>query len=183
VNPPAEVLLVGANPIVRLFDGDRPTVFASVWRVDWSTRGSGAAVVLWHADRVRVLGTDEALAAWLAEDFTRHFPEAAGLAWDASPVEITDIDLRLDLDKGLSVTAADVRVDIAEVLARRAFATDSFALNGVAHGLSLVLAPAARASVVIDGRAVPGEVRVTDDPDRPASSAFLTGAEVWTRPR
>jgi hypothetical protein len=34
------VVLVGANPGVRLRAGDDVTAFASVWQVDWSERGS-----------------------------------------------------------------------------------------------------------------------------------------------
>jgi hypothetical protein len=37
-----------------------------VWQVDWSVRGCGPALVLWHAARVRVLGPDPDLAGWLA---------------------------------------------------------------------------------------------------------------------
>ena len=33
--------LMGANPCVTLYDGDQATAYASVWRVDWSLRGSG----------------------------------------------------------------------------------------------------------------------------------------------
>ncbi len=42
------VILCGANPGVRLFEGDTVTAFASVWTVDWSVRGAGTALVLWH---------------------------------------------------------------------------------------------------------------------------------------
>jgi hypothetical protein len=75
------VILCGANPGVRLFDGDVVTAYASVWVVDWSSLGSGSAIVLWHADAVRVLTDNPELGHWLERDFTRHFPEADGLPW------------------------------------------------------------------------------------------------------
>ncbi|MEV4354707.1 hypothetical protein ACWEPL_24040 [Nonomuraea sp. NPDC004186] len=36
-----EPLLAGANPYVTLYDGATPTGYASMWRVDWSTHGTG----------------------------------------------------------------------------------------------------------------------------------------------
>ncbi|MGH8880367.1 MAG: hypothetical protein ACRD0P_23935, partial [Stackebrandtia sp.] len=178
----SQVILVGANPIVRLFDGGTVTAFASVWVVDWSVRGSGTALVLWHDDRVRVLGENPALAAWLAEDFTRHFPEAEGLAWDCGAVEAEPVAVDIDLDTGLTVTAADVTVRANVILDRRTFATDSFDLGGRPHGLSLLLAPAAEAEIRLDGKPVPGTVQRGGTDERPSASAFLTAAEVWTRP-
>jgi hypothetical protein len=42
------VLVVGSNPGLALYDADdaddaAPVAFASAWRVDWSTHGSGSA--------------------------------------------------------------------------------------------------------------------------------------------
>lgn len=178
----SEVILVGANPIVRLFDGDTVTVFASVWIVDWSPHGTGTVLVLWHDGRVRVIGENPTLARWVAEDFTRHFPEAAGLDWRTGEIETEPVDATIDLAAGMTVTAAGVAIAASEVLDRRTFATDDFALDGRPHGLSLLLAPVATASVGIGGEPVPGTVRREGSERRPSSSAFLTAAEVWTRP-
>lgn len=175
------LLFVGANPIVRLFDADGAvTAFASVWVADWSTHGSGTALVLWQEGSVRVLGADTGLARWLERDFTRHFPEVAGLPWPEAAVEEVPVDVRLDLDS-LTVRAGEVEVTAEGVLDRRAFATDSFALDGVAHGLSLVLAPVSHGSIRVGGVELPGTVTIEGTPERPSSSAFLTAAEVWTR--
>jgi hypothetical protein len=40
-------LLAGANPYVTLYDGETPTGYASMWKVDWSTHGTGAVLVVW----------------------------------------------------------------------------------------------------------------------------------------
>lgn len=176
-----ELLLVGANPCVRLFDGETDTGFASVWRVDWSVRGRGDALVLWHDGQVRVLGSDPELAYWLADYFTRHFPEVAGLPWPEPRVERADVRIALDLAYGLTAEAGDVTVRMAGVLARRTYATDAFALDGVPHGLSLVVCPVAEAGITVAGRALPGEVKREGTPERPSSSAFLADAEVWSR--
>ncbi|HEY1175208.1 MAG TPA: hypothetical protein VGF17_03555 [Phytomonospora sp.] len=174
------VLLVGSNPIVRLFDGGAVSAFASVWVADWSVRGSGTALVLWRKGSVRVLGENAELARWLERDFTRHFPEVAGLDWPESTVECEPVSVRGGLDS-LEVKAGDVEVSAGDVLDRRAFTTDAFELDGVAHGLSLVLAPVAAGRNTVGGTDLPGEVVVEGTPERPSSSAFLTAAEVWTR--
>ncbi|GLI02300.1 hypothetical protein [Phytohabitans aurantiacus] len=178
--PGRQVILVGANPGVSLFDGDRLTAFASVWDVRWSTRGSGRAIVLWHADRVRVLATETALGEWLSQYFTRNFPEVAGVPWPEPAIERADVTARLDLATGLHARARDVSVRLDGVLHRRTFSTDEFELAGVPHSLSLVLAPAREARITVRGRALPGTVVLGGTPERPSSSAFLTEAEVWS---
>jgi hypothetical protein len=175
------VVLCGANPGVRLFEGDTVTAFASVWTVDWSVRGAGTALVLWHDGQVRVLGADPDLAGWLADHFVRHFPEVDGLPWPAPTVSRAEVTVALDLDSGLVATAADVEVTMSGVLDRRTFGTDDFALDGVPHGLQLLLAPMAEATITVAGQRLPGAVTVGGTPSRPSSSAFLAAAEVWSR--
>jgi hypothetical protein len=175
------IILSGANPGVRLYDGETVTAFASVWAVDWSQHGAGTALVLWHDDRVRVFGADAELAGWLESYFVRHFPEVEGLTWPEPEPEV--IDVVVDLDHGGKVTAraADVEVTMCGVLCRRTFVTDDFPLDGVAHGLQLLLAPLSEGSISVGGQRLPGEVRVGGTMERPTSSAFLATAEVWSR--
>lgn len=175
------VILSGANPGVRLLDGDTVTAFASVWSVDWSERGAGNALVLWHDDAVRVLGADTGLASWLASYFVRHFPEVAGLPWPEPVVERTDVSIALNLTSGLVAHGGDVEVSMSGVLGHRTFSTDDFALDGVAHSLQLLLAPVSAATITVAGQQLPGTVEVGGTPDRPSSSAFLATAEVWSR--
>lgn len=52
------VVLVGANPGLLLRADGAVTAFASLWQVDYSARETGRALVLWHDDRVRLLGSD-----------------------------------------------------------------------------------------------------------------------------
>jgi hypothetical protein len=175
------VILCGANPGVRLFDGDEVTAYASVWVVDWSERGSGNAIVLWHNGIVRVLADDPELGRWLERDFTRHFPETDGLAWPEPTPEKTSVDVRLDMGQGLSARAGDVEVTMSGILDRRPFQTDEFPLGGVPHGLRLVTAPTSVATIQLGGKRVPGTVTRGGPAERPTSSAFLTTAEVWLR--
>ncbi|GAB1508691.1 hypothetical protein [Actinophytocola sp. KF-1] len=174
------VILSGANPGVRLTDGEVVTAFASVWTVDWSLRGAGTALVLWHDDQVRAVGAEPGLAEWLAQYFVRHFPEVDGLPWPAPLVETAPVAIDLDLATGLTARGAGIEVTMSDVLGRRTFATDDFDLDGVPHSLQLLLAPVAEAAVTVDGQRVPGQVRVGGTEHRPSSSAFLATAEVWS---
>lgn len=175
------IVLVGANPGVLLRDGGEVTAFASVWQVDWSARGPGRAVVLWHDGRVRLLGPDPALAEWLAETFVQHFGEVAGLPWSTT-VEEAPAEVDLDLDRGLTAKAGDVTVEISGVLDRRVFAAADLTLGGVRYALSNVYAPCRDARITVAGHPVSGAPEATDGSgDEPSSSAFLAVAESWTR--
>lgn len=173
------VVLVGANPGVSLFDADAVTGFASVWQVDWSPVGPGNVLVLWRDGEVRLLGTNHDLARRLEREFTRFFPEAAGLPWPEPTVEDSPVRIELDLETGVRASAGDVTVTISDVLDRRAFATDEFDLGGIEHSLSLVVAPCGVGEIVEGGRPLPGGLRRGGPPDRPTSSAFCAAAEVW----
>lgn len=164
------VVLVGSNPGVLVKDGDRVTAFASVWSVDWSERGAGPALILWHAGRTRVLGPDPGLAEWLADTFVRHFGEVDGLPWEPV-VERADVEVAIDLARGLTAKAADVTVELAGVQDRRPFREAGLTLGGTAYDLSNVFAPCASATVTVGGATVPGR----------ADPAFLAVAEVWSR--
>jgi hypothetical protein len=176
------VVLVGANPGALLHADGRTTAYASVWQVDYSERGSGTALILWHAGRTRLLGPDPGLSAWLADGFVRHFPEVADLPWRPDEPEVTDVDVRIDLDSGVRAAAGDLVLEIGDVLDRRVFRADEFALGGVGHGLSNVYAPCRTARLTVAGVPVEGAPEVDESRQPPASSAFLAVAEVWTRP-
>jgi hypothetical protein len=174
------MVLTGANPGVLLKDGGVITAFASVWQVDWSERGSGRAVVLWHDGRVRLIGPDPALSQWLADTFVRHFGEVEGLPWETS-VERADVELALDLAGGMTARAADVTVEMSGVLDRRVFAMDGLTLGGETYALSNVYAPCRTAAVTVAGEKVPGAPDVDEAGESPASSAFLAVNESWVR--
>jgi len=176
------ILLAGANPGVTLTRDGEPTVFASIWVVDWSVRGAGTAIVLWHNATVRILTARPELGEWLEHRFVRHFPEVSGLSWARPEVQRADVTAEIDLAGRVGAAAGDVEITMSGVLDRRLFATDDFRLDGVPHSLTLLLAPMRAASVTIAGRPVPGQVAHSGTPDRPSSSAFATTAEVWSGP-
>jgi hypothetical protein len=176
-----EPLLAGANPYVTLYDGDTPTGYASAWRVDWSTHGTGAVLVVWTPAGLRVVGDDPRLAAWIEEHFVRHFDEARALpSWPAVRVKRAAVHLRVDPARGAFARAAGLAVSITGPLDARPFALADFPLQGVSHGLSMQVIPCEHASITFDGHAVPGKPAVVLTDGRPASSAVTTVHEAWS---
>jgi hypothetical protein len=175
------VVLVGSNPAARFSRDGQVTAFASLWQVDWSVHGSGPALVLWQAGRVRLIGPDPDLAGWLADTFVRHFGEVAGLPWEPT-AEVADVHLTLSLTSGLRATAGPVTLELSGVLDRRVFSTDRLPLGGTTYGMSNVYAPCGSARLSVDGAAVPGDIAVDRDATPVSSTAFLAVAEVWTTP-
>lgn len=173
-------LLVAANPAIQLFDTTGAcTAYASCWRVDWSPQGTGTAIVLWQPDGVTVHSADQALGAWLADRFVRHFPELNGLSWHLPRPRSHIAHIEVSLAVGMHARAGDLEVSVEGVLDRRTFATDTFSLGGIDHSLSLVLAPCDSGGITLGGRALPGVIRLSGTAQRPSSSAFVTEAEVW----
>ncbi|TDE57194.1 hypothetical protein E1295_08700 [Nonomuraea mesophila] len=165
------VRLIGANPGLTLSVAGERVAFVSVWRVDWSARGKGNALVMWHDGTTRVVAEDRELGAWLADGFTRHFPEVRGLAWPRPAFTRAPVDLELDLDKGLRATADDVTVEIpGPPRERRAVRVPEFDLGGVPHLLTNVFMPCDTGNLTIGGTAVPAD----------SATAFLADAEVWS---
>jgi hypothetical protein len=161
------VLLVGANPGLTLTrDGDR-VAFASAWRVDWSAHGSGQALVLWHDGHTRVVTATPKLGLWLADGFTRHFPEVDGLPWPEPEVTEAPVTLDLDLATGLRATGGGVTLELAEPGDPRTSNVDAFPGNGLR--LSNVFALCGTGAITVDGRPLEGE-----------PTGFLADAEVWS---
>lgn len=174
------IRLIGANPGLTLFTADDRTAFASVWRVDWSERGPGHALVLWSAGRFRVVTPEPELGEWLATEFTRHFPEVEGLDLGSPAITAAPMRWRLDLATGFRAEADDVVVEIGDPMDRRMITVDDFDLGGASHRLSTVYIPCRTGRITVAGEPLPGQPRVTVEP-RVSSTAFLADAEVWSR--
>jgi hypothetical protein len=174
------VRLLGANPCVTLYESERAVAFASLWRVDWSERGAGRAVIFGDTNGIRVIGPDPDLGGWLAGEFTRYFEDVLdGLPWSEPKVTVAPVELKQDLATGWRVSAGDVAVRIEEPLHRKLIRTDSYDLGGVPNVLSTVWMPCRHGSISLNGNPVAGAPKVIIEPDRISSSAFLADAEVW----
>lgn len=163
------IRFIGANPGITIFDGDERIAFAGVWRADWSERGAGRAIVLWHQGKTRVVASDATLGLWLAQDFTRHFPEVAGLPWPDPEAETTEIALSWDLTHGVTAEGGGIRIELGPPTDRRLFQTDDFDLGGARHHLTTVYMPCVKGFLNLHGVRVEG-----------SSKAFIADAEVWS---
>ena len=177
------IRLIGANPGLILFEGegDTPKAYASVWRVDWSERGAGNAIVAWYDRRLRVVGSDPRLGEWLAGSFNRHFPEVRDLDWPEPEITTAPVDYAADLGHGIRAEGADIVVEITDPADRRLIHADEFRLGSDVNSLSTVITPCRHGSLTIAGKAMPGSPRVSDGPPV-SSTAFMADAEVWSWP-
>jgi hypothetical protein len=171
--------LMGANPCVTLYDdASRATAYASVWRVDWSLKGAGHALVLGTPDRTRIIGPDAALGAWLGEEFNRHLTSVTdGIPWSAPEHTTAPVEFTLDLATGLQAAADDVQVDITGPIERYLTRNDEYDLGGIPNILSTVWIPCLSGTISVAGTPLPGQPKV--DPAAPMSTAFIADAEVW----
>ncbi|ONI71740.1 hypothetical protein BWI15_16475 [Kribbella sp. ALI-6-A] len=170
--------LMGANPCVTLYDDGRATAYASVWRVDWSLRGSGRALVLGTPDRIRIIGPDATLSTWLGAEFNRHLKSvSAGIGWSEPELAVAPVEFDLDLSEGLRASAADVTVEITAPIDRFLTRNDEYDLGGTPNILSTVWIPCRHGAISVGGTRLAGEVTV--DATAPMSSAFIADAEVW----
>src|SRR5688500_9513167 len=111
--------LMGANPCVTLYDGERATAYASVWRVDWSLRGCGHALVLGTPDRIRIIGPNAELGSWLGAEFNRHMASvSAGIGWSEPELTVAPVKFDLDLASGFNASADNVTVQITGPIER-----------------------------------------------------------------
>ncbi|WP_412539011.1 hypothetical protein R8Z50_24555 [Longispora sp. K20-0274] len=164
------VRLICANPCLMLTVDDERVAFVSAWRVDWSERGAGNALVLWHAGRPRVIAPDAELGRWLAEDFVRHFTETKGLPWADLEVTVAPVTFHLDLATGLRAAGADVEVTIGGPTGMALQGVEAYPLGDVSNALTLVYVPCSSGTLSVGGAGVTGDV----------AAAFLTDAEVWS---
>lgn len=169
--------LMGANPCVTLYDGGRATAYASVWRVDWSLRGSGHALVLGISEGIRIIGSDPDLGEWLGTEFNRHLSVGATISWSEPTFTVAPVEFHLDLAEGFRATADDVSVEITGPIERYLTRNDEYDLGGTPNILSTVWIPCRDGAISVGGDLVAGAVKV--DPAKPMSSAFIADAEVW----
>ena len=175
------VRLIGANPFLTLYRDGAPVAYASVWRVDWSERGAGHALVYGDAERVRVIAPDPELGRWLAESYNRYFEDVcAGLPWHEPELIKAPVDWQLDLATGFRATADDLEVEIADPIDRKLGRNDAYQLGDVTNILSTVWMPCRVGTITINGEPVEGELKITDEPLY--SSAAIADAEVWCWP-
>ena len=175
-----DVLLVGANPGVALFESesdDLPIAYASAWRVDWSVAGAGDVLISWIDGVTQAVSEVPKLAGWLARQFNRHFPEVSGLTWPEPEIILAPVAYDSDLASGAHIEAAGLTVHIGEPLTTRFVNVDAFPLGEETMGLSTLLTPCRRGTIAVGGVDLPGTPKLEQNPV--SSTSFLANAEVW----
>lgn len=163
------IRFIGANPGLTIIRNARRVAFASIWRADWSEQGSGWAIVLWYKGQTHVVTTNHDLGRWLAQDFTRHFPEVAGLPWPQPAIETGEIAVTWDLAHGVTARGGGITIELGPPVDRRLIQAGGFDLGGVKHHLSMVYMPCANAILKLDGVQVDG-----------LEKGFIADAGVWS---
>lgn len=187
------VVFAGENPILQLhaIGGEEMVAAASVWRCTYSEQGVGYVLILWTDPATSGLGdaaptgiyTDNAeLARMVWETFNQHFgsfqnhglegaePQAARFVEEAGGRRFH----RITCSAGTKVIKLIWR-DFVDVFHN----TGSATLAGTNWEITNVVCPTAGGEIVVDGRAVTGEVRQKEEFFR--SSAFLAFCESWVR--
>jgi hypothetical protein len=174
------VFFVGAMPWVQLFQDGERTGWASVVQADWSPQGTGRFVTLRRDGRWRVVGTNRALIDWLWDWYLRPAMEEAGEAWEREPFELGEVELAIDLDRGLTARGGGIEIELSEPIDRQLIRRERYPLGGFEPTASWVRVPCARARIVVDGEPIPGIPSRATDSAGPRSSAQINVAEVWT---
>ena len=181
------VVFAGENPLIMLYrpGGDDLVAVASLWHSTYSEQGEGHSLVIWvepdvlpHSVPIPTgIYTDSAvLARWVWTTFNRRWeplqnrglaeaePRPARFTWQADGRRLH----RITCAAGM-LTIELLWQDVQDV-----FYTVTHPYE---YEVSAVIAPCARASIVVDGHPVTGEVRPHHDVFQ--SSAILAFCETW----
>ncbi len=158
---------------------------ASYFRVTYSPHGVGNVLVLLSGETNVCLHDNEALARWLVHDFARHFPQFQG-----SP-EMDRLDYaRLDAHDSEGDAASGIRerfrapgygVELRWARAGAAFFVVLPPERAATrrHEMYSLFFDVREASVLLDGRRLPGVVTERDLHGRRAPTSFLALSETW----
>jgi hypothetical protein len=189
------VVFSGENPGLTLYKpGTEERVAAvSYWRCVYSEHGEGNAVLIWADPEGSGLGelaphaiyTDNpGVARLVTERFTRHFGGFSDLGFEN--VEPTHARFFQESDSRwyhrVVCNDASTVVELvwSHVLAHQQVLRQGYELGGTRWDLMTVICPCSQAQVMVNNRAVSGEVRTsTNEAGAPGSSCFLAFSETW----
>lgn len=175
---PGEVFFIGAMPWVRLFNGEQLECWASMAWADWSPHGTGRVLVLRQGNQRRTLGDNEALATWLGQWLEPSANDDGAERSESFEQSVVEVDL--DLDSGLCVTAGNIRIEMSEPIDRQLIHRSPYPLGDFHPTASWVRISCARAHILVDDEPMPGKPKVSTDAHGPLSTAQINVAEVWT---
>jgi hypothetical protein len=159
--------------------GEAASCFATFWQADWSRWGTGSALLVATLQGWRSYGANEALAAILASELTRYFPEAARFPLTGIAHTHDEFTVEVDPANGFRATGHKAELAISGVLDRRQFAAPHFQLGEGDAALSNVYLPCSTGRLTEFGVEWPGAPALYPGPLGPSSSAFIALAESW----
>lgn len=174
-----------------------PVSLVSYFRVVWSPKGRGDALVLVEAPHAAASRPDarnlcitdnEPLARWLIDGFARHFGQFADCpALDA--LEFKTLIETTTFGNGHTHHGERVRADGIDVRLEwqdlgAPFLVDMPAAKSATgrHDMFSLFIDAGRAGAWVNSRPLKGVVRPREFHGRPSSTAFLAFSETWVRP-
>jgi hypothetical protein len=178
------VVFVDENPGVVLADASGPSAALSYWRSLLSPAGAGSVLALWRREQPPEPWTDNpALADLIARTFLRHWPvlgPSLHVVPDAKAARFeVDCDgscryrLQASTAEGMQTLLADW-LQWQPGVRRPDHQHPGVELDGCALTVSSVVAFCDSATVVLDGRPLPGRV------DQQSGPTFVALAESWT---
>ena len=181
------IVFAGENPLILLYrqGGDELVAVASLWKCAYSEQGAGHSLVIWVAPDMLhpaaplptgIYTDNAALAGWIWTTFNQR--------WD--PLHHHDLHTATPRPARFVHQADGRRLHRSTCIAgptaielvwqdvQDVFYTVTYPYE---YEVSAVIGPCARASILVNGHAVAGEVRPHDDVFQ--SSAVLAFCETW----
>ena len=181
------VKIAGENPMIVLYrpGSDEVVAIASMWTCAWSEAGQGRALVIWADPEATGLGarapvgifTDNPeMAAFVWSNFYNDYAPIHGRGIEEAPVRAARFTEQADGRRlhRISCTAGATTIelewrDVVEVFHAVTYPTG--------YEVSVVAAPCAGASILVDGRRAMGEIHRPEGWFK--SSAVLAFSETW----
>jgi hypothetical protein len=165
---------------------------ASYWNCTDSPYGVGHALVLWLKTEDTAIQhggvfTDNfELAQVLVKTLTQHFPEFENVPVHNLEYLYAHCEHTYNGTSYLvkcPTTEAQIQIEWSEPLDRKQILWHGFPAGNEAYDLTTVIRPCKIGQISINGKAVDGEVKVTQNAEGIfSSSAFLAFAETWAGP-
>ncbi|MGH2533325.1 MAG: hypothetical protein ACRDJW_13585 [Thermomicrobiales bacterium] len=181
------VVFAGENPMIVLYQpgADECVALASLWRCAYSAAGEGHALVIWVDPVASGLGdlapigiyTDNVdLARLVWANFYEDYDLIHNRGIDETPPQTARFAHQAD-GRRLHRSACSTGTTTIELEWRDAGEPFQSITVLTSYEVSVVACPCPRASITVNGRSVPGEVRFPQGVLK--SSAILAFAETW----
>ncbi|PKO14379.1 MAG: hypothetical protein CVU39_15200 [Chloroflexi bacterium HGW-Chloroflexi-10] len=191
------IFVSGENPALTLYtpETDNLTAIASYWQCELSPWGIGQVLILWlekqnaatnEAGLGRIYTDNPPLARGLVQTLVQYFPEFQNIPM--AEFSYMDAVLQHEFDGKVyraASRAGDMRIEIEwhKPLDQKQIVWPGFPTGPAAFDLMTIICPCETAQVLVNGRPLDGEVRLSQTAEGvTGSSAFLAFSETWIGP-